>query len=203
MNQKEHKRFQVKSILIVRYISEFCVFEKLIIEKFRQEILNVNHNRKNKLYFYYGVHVGHKVYYDFDRNRVSLSEENKYDENEMFKSLNLNKIIKFERKEKLIDSFNFTIDSLVRKVTTFDFYDCCLRIISMRNKLAHEVDSISFCDKDIIETLPDEYLKGYNYQFIEDYDIGDMDDDSKALLCNIIYIRKIINKLTLEVNQVI
>lgn len=195
MNAKDYSSFQTKSILIVRYISEYCVFEKTILERFQHEIVKLDRGYKNKLYFYYGIYVGHNVVFDFEKNKVSLSEINSYNDEEMFKSLNLNKIIKFERKESLIKAFVFNIDSVIRKTTCFPFYDCCIKLISMRNKLAHEVDSISFKNGDIIELLPYEYLNSYDYEYVREYDFEDADEISVALLSNIIYMRMIIDKI--------
>jgi hypothetical protein len=169
--------------------------EKLILVKFREEILKLDNKYKNKLYFYYGIYVGHNVTFDFEKNCVSLSDVVKYNEDELFKSLNLNKIIKFERKESLIDAFKFNVDSVIRTSICFPFYDCCLKLISMRNKLAHEAESLSFKDNDIIENLSIEYLKKYEYPYIEGYSVEDADDIIVALLSNIVYMRKIIEKL--------
>lgn len=195
MSTKEQDIFQLKSILIVRYISEYCNLEKTILALFQQAISKIDHSLKNKLYFYYGVYVGHNVTYDFETNCVTLASVNKYNENEVFKSLNLNKIIKFERKESLINSFRFNIDSVIRKATSFPFFDCCLKLINMRNKLAHEVDNLSFQEKDIIEMLPIDYLRKYNYMYLERFDIDSADSNIVALLSNIVYMIAIKNKL--------
>jgi hypothetical protein len=195
MSTKARNIFQTKSILMVRFISEFCSLEKMIINMFKQNILKVEHSLKNKLYFYYGVHVGHNVVYDFERNCVMLASKNRYDEEEMFGSLNLNKIIQFERRETLINSFKFNIDSEVRKTTSFPLFDCCLKLIKMRNKLAHEVDNLSFSEKEIIEILPIDYLRKYNYIYLEEFDMENADEDIIALLSNIVYMKIIMNKL--------
>lgn len=195
MNAKDYHLFQIKSILIVRYISEYCFFEKIVLEIFRKEIVKLDHRYKNKLYFYYGIYVSHNVSFDFEKNKVLLAEENSYNDEELFKSLNLNKIIKFERNESLIKTFVFNIDSVIRKTTCFTFYDCCKKLIDMRNKLAHEVDSISFKDKDIIELLPYSYLNDYDYEYVRGLDFKDADEISFALFSNIVYMRMIIKKL--------
>ena len=195
MSIKERNINQIKSILIVRFISEYCILEKKVLKIFHDEILKVDHKYKNKLYFYYGIHVGHNVSFDFERNCVSFSNVNKYNVDEMFDSLNLNKVIKFERKEHLIKAFSFDIDSVSRKATCFPFSDCCIKLMNMRNKLAHEVDTLSFQEKDIIEILPSDYLIKYEYEYIEGIDFSNMDDNLIALLSNIVYLRLINDKL--------
>lgn len=196
MESKEKIKFIVKSILIVRYISEYCKFEKKVLSIFREKIARIDHVYKNKLYFYYGIHVGHDVYYDFDKNCVSLSSNSEFNEQEMFKSLNLNKIIKFERREKVIKDLNFNVDSVVRRAVSFPFYDCCQKLISMRNVLAHETESIRFKDdKDIIENLSLDYLKRFDYEYVKDYDLEILDGECIALLSNIVYIEKMMGTL--------
>lgn len=195
MENKSDILFQIKSILIVCYITEFSRFEKLVTHKFQQEIIKVDHQNKNILYFYYGLHIGHNVVFDFENNNVSLAQNSKFDQNEVFKSLNLNKIIKFEKNKKLISAFNIDIESLIRKTTYFTFYNCCEKLIKMRNKLAHEVDNISFKDSDIIELLPLEVLSSYEYDYTKNYDIKKIDSTLQALFSNIIYMRKIMKQL--------
>lgn len=196
MDTRSRLEFVIKSILITRYITEFSKLEKLILSIFKKDIVKVEHKYKNKLFFYYGVYAGNSVYYDFEANCISISGNIKYDSDEVFASLNLNKIINFERRESLIKSFNFNVDSVIRKTIGFTFNDCCKKLINMRNKVAHEMDTISFQEsKDVIERLPLEFLKEYNYEYIEEYDISNMDDVSFALFSNIVYIREIINKL--------
>ena len=67
--------------------------------------------------------------------------------------------------------------------------------MNMRNKLAHEVDTLSFQERDIIEILSSEYLKKYNYDYLEGYEINYSDENAIALLSNIVYMRNIIEKL--------
>lgn len=197
MNNQERNIFQLKSTLIVHYISEYCQLEKLILGIFQKSILGVDHKYKNKLFFYYGIHVGHDVFFDFENDNVSLSNATRYNVDEMFKSLNLNKIIKFEKKESLITAFKFNINSVIRKSTCFPFCDSCLKLASMRNKLAHEVDHLTFQEKDIIEKLPLDYLKKFDDEYINfnEYEIEKADDGIIALLSNIVYIKKIMEQL--------
>lgn len=195
MDSKRKVDSLIKSALIVRFISEYCKLEKIVLSIFQTEILKVDYKYRNKLYFYYGINVGHNVFFDFDKDCVSLGNTVSYNENEMFKTLNLNKIVKFERKESLIKVLNFNVDSVVRKSSCFPFYDCCIRLMNMRNKLAHEVDTLSFQERDIIEILSSEYLKKYNYDYLEGYEINYSDENTIALLSNIVYMRNIIEKL--------
>lgn len=194
MNQKDRILLELRSILIVRFISEFCELEKLIISTFQEKISQLNNDIKNELYFYYGIYSSHNVYYDFEKKCVSINN-NRFNENELFKSLSLKRIINYEKRNHLIEAFNFELNSLIRKQTVFPFYDCCEKLINMRNKMAHELDSISFSEKEIIELLPDGYLTNYNYDYLASFTVSDMDADMKVIFSNIIYIRTIIHLL--------
>lgn len=195
METKESLKNTIKSILIVRFISDYSEMENLIISKFQEEIKNASPEKKNKLFFYYGIAVGHSVYYDFDQNKVKLAESFGYNEDETFKSLNLNRIIKFDEKERLIDSFNFKIDSLIRKSMEFEFHTCCKQLMSMRNKLAHVMYKLSFNDKDIVENLSMDYILKQDFDYLQDFDIRNMEEDSVALLSNIVYTKEIMKHL--------
>lgn len=193
MTDQEYSFFQLKSILIVRYVSCYAKLEKLILKTFQDDIISVDHQKKNKLYFYYGIHVGN-VYYNFANNRVCLVNENTtYDTNEMFKSLNLNKVVKFEKNEHLLDLFNIEITSILRPATSFPILDCCEKLISMRNKLAHETDQLQFKDTtDVIERLTSQYLKEYENEYTKQFELDKINDDLLiAILSNLIYIEKI------------
>ncbi len=191
METKEKVNFQIKSILIVRYITEFAILEKKVLSVFRKEILSVEHAKKNKIFFYYGALLGHDISYDFDANKIALASNHGYDENDAFNSLNFNKIIKLDSREHLIKAFDFSIDSVIRESLTFPFHSCCQKLICMRNKLAHEMDKITFNDRDIIETLSMEYFLKNTYSYLEEYDISNMDDISTGILSNIVYIKNL------------
>lgn len=195
MENRSDILFQIKSILIVCFIKEFTKLEKLVMRIFQQEIIKVDHQIKNALYFYYGLYIAHDIRYDFENNKVSLAHNSKYDENEVFKSLNMIKIIRFEKKKKLISAFNINIESFIRKTTSFTFYDCCEKLIKMRNILAHEVDNLSFKNSDIIELLPLEVLSNYEYDYTKNCDIKNIDSTLQALFSNIIYMRTIMEHL--------
>lgn len=195
MDTKQKIILQIKSLLIVHFISTYAKLEKSLLAIFKKEIVGIEHKHKSKLYFIYGGLIGTNVYYDHDKECLSLSGNKGYDENDLFNSLNINKIIKFSRKNTLIDGFKFDIDSIQNKSLSFPFHDSCNKLINMRNKLAHELDLINFKDVDIIENLSSKHVKENVFDWLDGLDISLMDETSIAIFSNLVYMNKIITQL--------
>lgn len=54
MEQRELKILQVKSLIIVSFLSKYSELESIIKSIFQRDILAVEHHYKSKLYFMYG-----------------------------------------------------------------------------------------------------------------------------------------------------
>jgi uncharacterized protein YutE (UPF0331/DUF86 family) len=195
MEYKERIALQIKSLLIMHFISKFAKLENLIKNIFQDRIQNKEHQYKSKLYFMYGCMVGNDIYYDIENECLSLNGVRKYNNNELFKNLNINRIIRFDRKEKLIDTFSFNVNSIQKRALSHNFHDCILALISMRNKLAHELDKVSFKDTDVIEILSSSNLNAFSFEWLEGLDITHMSNDSIKIFSNLVYIDIIINEL--------
>ena len=65
----------------------------------------------------------------------------------------------------------------------------------MRNKLAHEQNSLDFKNADIIEVLPDTTLEGFIQKINVTLSISQMLDDTKAIFSNIVFMRIMIEAL--------
>lgn len=190
------EQLQIKSLLIVKYISSYAYFEKLIKDIFQKEIINVDHKHKSKLYFLYGSTVGNDIFYNYETESLDLNGRRKYNDSELFKTLNINKIIRFDRKEKIIEPFKFDITSIQTPMQQYAFHDSCLKLINMRNKLAHELDSIVFKSSiDIIETLSFSTIEHNQIDWLKDFDLSKMDDMALAIYSNIIYMNIITGTL--------
>ena len=68
----------------------------------------------------------------------------------------------------------------------------------MRNKLAHEVVDLRFNNRDLIELLSHEQIAREPFDLLQNYDIGKMDDMTLYIASNIVYIRKLLSKLSAE-----
>jgi hypothetical protein len=196
MDQSELIKLQIKSLLIVHYVSTFSTLEKIIKQIFQEKIVIKEHKHKSKLYFAYGCMVGNDVYYDFENESLHLNGTRKYKDDELFNNLNINKIIKFDRKEHLIENFGITIDSVQTKNLSYTLHDVVIKLIEMRNVLAHEVDNIIFKEKHIVDNLSIECIKKYPYEWLEGLDVTRIDNESLAIYSNLIYMELVIKKLS-------
>lgn len=78
---------------------------------------------------------------------------------------------------------------------SFTLHDSVLKFINMRNKLAHELDDISFKDKDVVKSLSSSYIKQDAFEWLEGLDVTMMNNETIAIYSNLIYINKILNQL--------
>lgn len=198
MNRSVDDNFIIKSVLIVQFISLYAKFEKKLVNIFKEEIKKVDHKHKNKLYFMHGALLSSNIVYKYDMECFEIQGSNKswsYDENSIFNTLNLNKILRFERKENLIEQFRIKIQSIQRSIIQHDFKDSAIKLLEMRNKLAHEFDYLRFDDKCIIELLSAQTIKEHieNYSWLSGYDYTSMDEVSISLFSNYVYMNKLLD----------
>ena len=66
----------------------------------------------------------------------------------------------------------------------------------MRNKLAHEMVSLSFKQSDLIELLPFEQLERESFSILQNFDLRKMDDMTQYIASNVVFMRKLIEKLS-------
>lgn len=197
MEEKNWYEGSIDSVIIVKFMIEYDKFEKEVKRIFQEQIKHVEHKNKSILYFYYGCTVGNEWRIDYDNRSIERSNHRKYDDNEMFKSLSLDKINKFLRKERIIQCFNFEIDSLQTKMVAYTFYDSCEKLTKMRNHLAHSISQITEFKGDVfIELLIDNKIEEYIYEWIDkSIPIHDLTHMSKIICSNIIYMNRLRQEL--------
>jgi len=189
MEEKDWYESSIASVIIVKFMIEYDKFEKEVKKIFQEQIKQVEHKNKSVLYFYYGCTVGNEWKIDYNNRSIERSNHRKYDDDEMFKSLTLDKINKFLRKERVIPCFNFEIDSLQTKMAAYTFYDSCEKLTQMRNRLAHSISQITeFKEESFIELLIDNKIEEYIYEWIDrSIPIKNLTQMSKIICSNIIY----------------
>ena len=65
----------------------------------------------------------------------------------------------------------------------------------MRNKLAHESSKLDLNpDKDIIELFDTETIEKFFFNEFENYDMNNMNDNTRAILSNVVYIDLLSNE---------
>lgn len=183
---------QIKSLVIYEFLNEYNKLEQIIREVFEKNISSLPQKVIQQLYFYNGGRIG--TFIDFEEEAVKLNIV-KYKENDVFKELKVNQIIKIFKRNPCLRVFDFAIQSIQRATTTFSFYDCVIRLLNMRNILAHEMVNIQFKDKDLIELLSFDQLEAQNFGILQNYDIRKMDDMTQYIASNLVYMRKLIAML--------
>ena len=147
--------------------------------------------------FYYGGKIG--TYIEYEAHSVRLNSLD-FKEGELFKTLSINQIVKIFKNSPHLKAFNFDVESIRLSTTAFTFYDCIIRLLNMRNKLAHEVVDLQFSNRDLIELLSHEQIAREQFDLLQNYDIRKMDEMTLYIASNIVYIRKLLSKLSDDVN---
>ena len=188
--------FQLRAIIIYEYLRCFNKLENEIREIFERNIQTLKPNFVSKLYFVYGGKIG--TYIDYEQDTVKL-RENSFKEQETFKELSIIQILKLNKEANCIEEFKVQVNSLQQKTVYFEFYDACIKLVNMRNILAHELSNINFKTKDIIETLSDEKIIENVDERVNNYDISIMDENTKCIFSNLVYLKLILKMLNQEV----
>ena len=184
--------------MIHHLISFYNELEQTIRKVFEKNLSTLPQKILQQLYFYYGGKIG--TYIEYEAHSVRLNSLD-FKEGELFKTLSINQIIKIFKESPHLEDFNFVVESVQRTTTVFTFYDCVIRLLNMRNKLAHEVVDLQFKDRDLIELLSHEQIAREPFDLLQNYDVRKMDDMTLYIASNIVYIRKLLSKLNAEVNQ--
>ena len=189
---------QLKSLVVFEFLKEYNELEQTIRKVFEKNLSTLPQKILQQLYFYYGGKIG--TYIEYEAHSVRLNSLD-FKEGELFKTLSINQIIKIFKESPHLEDFNFVVESVQSTTTVFTFYDCVIRLLNMRNKLAHEVVDLQFKDRDLIELLSHEQIAREPFDLLQNYDVRKMDDMTLYIASNIVYIRKLLSKLNDEVNQ--
>ena len=188
---------QVKSILVFGFLDEYNKLEKKIRQVFEISVPDLPTKTRQQLYFYYGGKIG--SYIEYEAHVIKTNCLN-YKEDELFKELSINQIIKIFKNTSCIEAFNFNVESMRQSTTVYSFYDCVIRLLNMRNKLAHEVMDLHFKNQDLIELLSFEQIGKDRFELLKNYDLQLIDDMTLYIASNMVFMRIIINKLDGEIN---
>lgn len=183
---------QIKALVIYKFLCEYSEFENQIKIYFIKKVNNLNQNDINQLYFYYGGLATKNIYIDYDNNALTM-QNHKFNSNN-FHKFSINQIIKISKTyNNLI--FNDVIDSDARKIVKLEINGSIIRLINMRNKISHNLSTLKLGDTDCIELLPLESLQNYCNKNLSNIEIKDNYNDVKIILSNLIYMKKISEKL--------
>lgn len=195
---RETISLQLKSLVIFDFLNTYNEFEKCVRNVFENSIQFLLPSKKQQLYFLYGGKLG--TYIEYREPSLKLTSI-QYREDEQFRELSINQILKIFQADSCIDAFNFQIESLQKSTTVYPFIDCAVKLINMRNKLAHELTDLQFSTKDLIELLAIDNIKKESFSILQNYDINNMDNMTQHIASNVIYMRKIIVHLKSSVES--
>lgn len=180
---------EIKSIAIVFFLQSYMTLEKSIKNFFLREIQNIPDSKKNILYFYYGGLIGTSIEYETDTIKL---REHTFKKDDTFSELTLNQILKINKKHNILEHLPPSIPSKKSGMTNLDLTDSIIKLINMRNVLAHELENISFKEqRDVIEVLQ---INQEDFPFLTDCNPDSFNNEIQFILSNCIYAQEI-NKL--------
>lgn len=189
---KDALLMQTKAFVVFHFLHKFNSIEKLVNDIFALSISSFSEMNKRRLHYYYGGRIA--TYIDQDQDWIKLKEV-KFDAGEKFADFKAIQILKFDRQFNMITDFSFKVGSLQSAMQIYDFRSCMVKVIRMRNKLAHELVDCNFNTQDIIEPLSNENMKKYGEKYLLGNSEAMLDQMSKEVLSNLIYMDIMINKL--------
>ena len=195
MEDKDFLELQIESLVLYNYIKAYDKFEKFILTEFKQSFDSLSNDIKQRIYFYLGCVGNLETYIEYD-TYSTVSRTNKFSEQKSLSKLTFNQVVKLDKKEKIISKFNIEVQSLARKKVVFPFHDCCLKLLQMRNTLAHEFIKFVSQDNNTIELLPSQIIVDHFEPWLNDFTIESMSDLSKAIYSNYIMMKEIYAKIT-------
>lgn len=185
---------KVEALIIYKFLVLYNDFENCVRDVFSKEWNSMDSAIKNRIAYYVGFLGCETKYIEYDTYSIH-QDVNKYDEEKLVKKLTINQIIRIDRKERIISKFSFEILSKTKRQLTFLSHESFLCLISMRNKLAHNILGISFKNSDIIELLPDSFIEQNSDLWIRNIDMTKVSDMGRAILSNYIFMEEILVKL--------
>ena len=186
---------QLKSLMVFEFLNEYNELEQTIRKVFERSLPDLPQEVLQQLYFYYGGKIG--TYIEYESQSLKLNNIS-FKDKEHFKELSINQIIKIFKSNNSLKAFNFNVESIQRSTTEYSFYDCVIRLLNMRNILAHEVVDLQFKDKDLVELLSHEQISQEPFEILQNFDIHKMDNMTFYIASNIVFIRKLISKLAIS-----
>lgn len=190
----EELAIQQCSLAVYYFLLEYNNLENLVKETYISSWPSFSEDLKNRLLFFIGGTKSEILYFDFDTYQL-VENRRKYELKALLNELRLIHIMKIERKEHQIGAFHFNIQSLNVKQVELDSISCILKLIDMRNILAHRMTDLDFKEKSVIELISDKAISEKGISWLEEFDLSKMDSATKSIVSNYIYMIDIIEKI--------
>lgn len=193
VNQKEITE-QLDALSIYHFLLKYAELEAVIKKMFIEKWPDFSNDVQQRLMFYQGGLSMHKSYIEYDTYSV-ITQQHKFDVKILLNNLTLNQMIKVEKREKQISELKYNIQSLQNKTIVYPCIDCILKLLSMRNILAHKMDDLNFKNKECIDVLKNEIIQQNNFSWLEMYDLNLLSESARCIVSNYIYMNIIYEKL--------
>lgn len=187
-------KLQIEALAIHYFTIVFNELETELKSFFINNIPSIPPEKREILYFALAGIKSNKIIYEVDNNSLSLSSL-KYSSEETFSIFTTIQIVKLQRKHCLFTDLDFNIPSLICKNTEYPFTDCFIKLVNMRNKIAHERSYLTFKDSDFIEVLSNDYLNVNSAKWFDTLDTKVMSDESKSIFSNFLIMNTMLSEL--------
>lgn len=200
MVKSEFEVFKTGALLRIYYFDLYSKLEKVIRRLFEECQNELEIKIKNKLYFYLGANHMQKFGLEYEDDKATTTHK-KFKENELFNDFPIAKVIKLNKKDNFIKNLNFKIPSINRSSVELSFSEIAVKLVNMRNVLAHEPTDFTYTEKvHIVEILSLSKIEELNTFNLDGYNLSHSDEQNLQILSNLIYMQNVYNKL-IEVEQ--
>ncbi|MCM1237546.1 MAG: hypothetical protein NC489_46365, partial [Ruminococcus flavefaciens] len=189
-----------EALVVYNYMVLYDVFEHKLKDLFVKKVKAIKYDKENsskieRLYFYLGCVGMLSNYIEYD-TYSTVSKHNKFGGSDMINQFTLVQMVRIDEQEKLIECFKFNINSINNpKLLQYSFHDCCKKLTNMRNLLAHNFSNLKANAQNAIEILSDDKISALKSRWLENFDVKNMNDKSKLIFSNYIYMAEILEKL--------
>lgn len=196
MTEKDFLQMELHAIAVYNYMTEFEILEKEARRIFCSFVKYMAPTDKIPYFFYLAGLRSSSIELKILSTTPSIhSSDLAFSENEDFKSMTFNNLLKIQQQHGIQPCFDFSISSINIPTMEYPFVICCRKLISMRNKLAHERASLSFKDSDIIELLSDDKIHSESDPIYGSLSTSSMSDETKAVFSNLIIMAHALSEL--------
>ena len=199
MNNQREIAEQMDALSIYHYLLRYSDLENEIKQLFIETWPSFNEELKQRIMFYQGGLNLENGYIEYDTYSV-ITQHHKFDVMAMLNKLTLNQIIKLERKENQLKDLQYEIKSLQNKTIVYPCRDCILKLLNMRNILAHKLSCLNFKNKDYIDVLSNEIIRNSNLKWLYDFDLDLLSESARCIVSNYIYMEMIYQRLGSDKN---
>lgn len=185
---------QLDAVSIYHFLLKYSALEETIKDLYVKKWPCFDSEVQQRLMFYQGGLSMQKSYIEYDTYSL-ITQHHKFDVKAMLNNLTLNQMIKVEKKEGQISELKCDIQSLQNRTIVYPCIDCILKLLSMRNILAHKMNDLNFKNKECIDVLKNEIIQQSNLKWLEMYDLNLLSESSRCIVSNYIYMDVIYKRL--------